>query len=131
MYNVIISLKINFDKIFLWTPALSNKSSRSVTPSELKNSDLWWHGPHWLFQIGVSRSVLKNNVNYNQDSELLEQIKQHTYSSYWIFNLELLNYIRLLRIMAYILRFIAHIRTRKEKWMSMMFPYKTYCTTNG
>ena len=94
-------------------------SSRGATPSELKNSNLWWHGPYWLLQTSVSWPVAESNVNCNLDSELLEQIKHRAFvatSHHTEFSIQnYSNYIRLLRIMAYILRFNSNTRITKEK----------------
>ncbi|XP_066599948.1 uncharacterized protein [Prorops nasuta] len=78
--------------------------SRGVTPVELRTSKLWWRGPDWLTDsrdhwsdqpIRIHNSQLRVE---NREPELLKRFSSIT---------------RLIRVMAYCLRFIKNLRLRQ------------------
>jgi hypothetical protein len=101
-------------------------ASRGMYPSKLINFDLWWHGPS-LDEINQKEALLNFNCHFttNIGTAKKEETTLTTNHDNFINNL-LQNHsslTRVIRITAWILRFIATLR-RKQK------PDSSYLTTN-
>ncbi|XP_012542665.2 uncharacterized protein LOC105840305 [Monomorium pharaonis] len=84
--------------------------SRGMSLSKLATSQLWWNGPPWL-GLGSNHWPITDNTCIPVPSELKEsKIACITIKSDWdVFN-RFSSYLKLLKVMAYCLRFIDNIR---------------------
>ena len=89
-------------------------ASRGVTPAELLQHELWWEGPPWL-KLDSSSWPITERQQCQEDTEELKITltsvteKKHTIVPFNKFS----SYTRLVRVMAWTLRFIRNTR-RKE-----------------
>ncbi|GBM78178.1 hypothetical protein AVEN_161850-1 [Araneus ventricosus] len=96
--------------------------SRGISVKELKDSELWWHGPPWLRQNEQFwPKIEKPNVN-NQDLELKSKFRDISQNEVILENRgKLLNidkfssYLKLLRVTAFVFRFIYNTRNTSKK----------------
>lgn len=89
--------------------------SRGITPSELIESTLWWEGPPWLklppsqwLQTSVPGTSNTHIEARNQLPSHLQQVTEE-----WNLSQRYSSWIKLLRVTAYILRFISRLRARQ------------------
>ncbi|XP_076394279.1 uncharacterized protein LOC143265522 [Megachile rotundata] len=87
--------------------------SRGISPTLLINNNLWWNGPSWL-QENLPTQIY-NNDNQLPAENISEEIRT-TYTFTSIINTEIFNrfscYTRLIRTIAYCLRFINNIHIK-------------------
>lgn len=96
----------------------SDCGSRGLTPSQLLGHPLWWSGPHWLENTCDNWPLEELSV-----SEVLPEMKTvrstlistPTKSPFVLFIERFSSYTRLLRTVAWILRFISNCRNRSNK----------------
>ncbi|XP_055936872.1 uncharacterized protein LOC129966472 [Argiope bruennichi] len=102
---------------------LADKLTRRLSIRVLAQDDVWWHGPDWLFNPDL---CLDNTVNseFNEDEVANELKKDYVPASNLVMTVtgtncddfldELLkitnDYVKLIRIISYILRFSANFR---------------------
>ncbi|XP_043654518.1 uncharacterized protein LOC122620904 isoform X3 [Drosophila teissieri] len=83
-------------------------ASRGVTAEELASSDLWWHGPSWLSQPQVAWPTSHEEVS---DPELERRsVRCHLACPAWDLLERFSNFNRMLRVMAFVQRFINRCR---------------------
>ncbi|XP_035225619.1 uncharacterized protein LOC118198125 [Stegodyphus dumicola] len=105
-------------------------STKGITLSELRNSDMWWHGPKWLFQSIDSWPKLAESVRDIKDHEELELRRGAVVNSIVTgensieneFIKKYSSFRKLIRTTAWCLRFVNNCRTnpplRKESFLS-------------
>jgi len=91
--------------------------SQGATPEQLKNSNLWWEGPNWLkignnFQEKERSKIEIDGVPEERKRALicLNRIQQPMIRFERFSSL-----LRLLRVTAYLLRFIYNLKCKREK----------------
>ncbi len=90
-------------------------ASRGLMPSELLNSVCWWKGPSWLSESPDKWPSSCSQFRNKNDSEV--QIYCATVDSsdhYWLIN-KYSNYSRLIRVLAWIKRFVNNCRLKSDK----------------
>lgn len=95
-------------------------ASRGVTPQELVQHSIWWNGPEFLSQHPskwpISTSILSSNIPELRTEKPILLIKQN--SNYFIdLFARYSSFSKLLRIMAYVLRFIKRARDRTSQYV--------------
>jgi len=89
-------------------------ASRGIPGSQLASNTLWWHGPAWLC---CSRSEWPTPISLPSIECSLEQNETRTMHlskprKIWDLSVRFSSWPRLLRVTAYVMRFISRIRTR-------------------
>lgn len=87
--------------------------SRGVFPSQLKASSLWWHGPEWLSKSTHEWPVQDETIPCQEVLPELKRVEVSLFSCTLNCPIEITrfsNYHRLVRSMAYALRFISFCR---------------------
>jgi len=89
-------------------------ASRGLPGSQLASNTLWWHGPAWLC---CSRSEWPTSISLASIECALEQSETRTTHlakprEIWDLSVRFSSWPRLLRVTAYVMRFISRIRTR-------------------
>ena len=120
--NRVKELRSHADLIFRYVNTFDNPAdmvSRGMTTSELKNSHLWWHGPHWLLDPTdiwpndteqITADILRDvESEYKSKSNVLFETSlislDFTPQPFGINHSDYSDLQRLLRVTAYCLRF--------------------------
>ena len=88
--------------------------SRGVKPSDLVHSDIWWKGPPWL-QHSPDIWPKRPDINYDRELPELRPTVLVMHPSEDEFGLKFSSYSRLLRVLAWMRRFITKIRDSNVK----------------
>ncbi len=90
-------------------------ASRGLMPSELLNSVCWWKGPSWLSESPDEWPSSCSQFRNKNDSEV-QIYCAAVYSSdhYWLIN-KYSDYSRLIRVLAWIKRFVNNCRLKSDK----------------
>lgn len=82
---------------------------RVLSPAELAESQIWWHGPHWL-RLYNYQWPIQNSILPDTDVEL-RTVKSHVtfFTNYHDILKRLSSFDRALRVVAYIFRFFYRI----------------------
>ena len=88
--------------------------SRGVKPSDLVHSDIWWKGPPWL-QHSPDIWPKRPDINYDRELPELRPTVLAMHPSEDEFRLKFSSYSRLLRVLAWMRRFITKIRDSNDK----------------
>ena len=103
--------------------------TRGITSQELKESDLWWHGPAWLQNKKeewptwdvppITQTVLENIQQEYKGPKIIYEIsgitqeKEKIHSPFGIDETRYSSYAKLLRVTAYVSRFIKMLKGNK------------------
>ncbi|XP_044741128.1 uncharacterized protein LOC123302317 [Chrysoperla carnea] len=87
-------------------------ASRGIDPCQLKSKPLWWFGPQWL-QNEPSSWPITQQKHPQQQEILILNTKQHSlFNDDWMKRFS--SYSKLVRTMAYILRFIDRLKKKQN-----------------
>ncbi|GFX40482.1 integrase catalytic domain-containing protein [Trichonephila clavipes] len=96
--------------------------SRGISVSELKDSELWWHGPPWLQQAEQFWPKFEKQNVSNIDLELKSKFRDISQNEIILDNREKLlsldkfsSYFKLLQVTAFVFRFINNTRDTLKK----------------
>ncbi|XP_050308277.1 uncharacterized protein LOC126744768 [Anthonomus grandis grandis] len=104
---------------FTWNHIVSQENpadlvSRGLKPKQLIISDLWWHGPKWLFlnehEWPISNNVISNDLPEMRNCIFLTKTNTKSLFPFERFS----NLLKIKRVMAYVLRFVNNARTPKN-----------------
>lgn len=103
-------------------PGMDNPAdylSRGTLPSQLMNLDSWWHGPKWLVQEPETWPTKDLSANLQPLIEV--ELKKKEIKTFFVTTAEPIidisrysSYIKLLRVTAWILRFIHNCRSKQH-----------------
>ncbi|XP_070855575.1 uncharacterized protein [Drosophila suzukii] len=103
----------------------ADSATRGLSPSEISIFDLWWHGPSWLRQHS-SEWPDTEVPNIKFDEQSLEakslQIRLHTTQVDISLIERFSTYTKLVRVIAYILRFCHNAQSKKTRSYSQLSP---------
>lgn len=85
-------------------------SSRGILPSEIKNHELWWTGPKFLNEPNFAEKI---NDEYTTNEEI--ELTSHVIVSKSEFFHEFNTLSKLKRVIVYVLRFIANLKSKEKK----------------
>lgn len=94
----------------------TDRASRGISPAELSSNDLWWSGPAWLTQPPAQWP----NESVQPPCTTLEERTSKpahttTVTNQWDLSQHYSSWSKLLRVTAYIQRFIDKLKSRKER----------------
>ncbi|KAL0860883.1 hypothetical protein ABMA27_009420 [Loxostege sticticalis] len=103
---------------------LADCASRGTSPSQLSDNELWWNGPHWLHS---NNELIVNNELHDTDLEF--KVSTHTVNIDELTN-ELYiqrysNLMKLIRVIAYCLRFVEICKNKIQNKSSELPQYLT------
>ncbi|XP_035216460.1 uncharacterized protein LOC118189875 [Stegodyphus dumicola] len=96
----------------------ADKLSRGVSPSTLKNLEIWWNGPPWLvksLEYWPHSDTISKDYSHNFEAKKEKVQTLHIVSTQPIIKAgNYSSYVRLLRVTSWILRFIHNCRKQEK-----------------
>jgi len=108
----------------------ADSATRGLSPSELSIFDLWWHGPSWLRQHSSEWPDTEiPNMKFDEQSLEAKSLRIRLHTTQVDINIieRFLTYTKLVRVIAYILRFCLNTQSKKTKPK----PFNPTCTRSS
>ncbi|XP_070855513.1 uncharacterized protein [Drosophila suzukii] len=103
----------------------ADSATRGLSPSEISIFDLWWHGPSWLRQHSSEWPDTEvPNIKFDEQSLEAKSLQIRLHTTQVDINLieRLSTYTKLVRVIAYILRFCHNAQSKKTRSYSQLSP---------
>lgn len=107
-----------------WVPSADNPAdllSRGVPAAKLAQTTMWWQGPTWLSQPNIDNWPPQNECNYQHKVDIISCVTTEPQSLSVMEKLfkKYSTYERLLRVFAYVLRFLNNVKN-KDKCLGVL-----------
>jgi len=103
----------------------AGSATRGLSPSEISIFDLWWHGPAWLRQHSSEWPDTEvPNIKFDEQSLEAKSLQIRLHTTQVDINLieRFSTYTKLVRVIAYILRFCHNAQSKKTRSYSQLSP---------
>ena len=99
-------------------------ASRGIPAAELIASSLWWHGPEWLLTSGIPTGASELNLSeVEKEAKSEQKLVSHTLRDVSLLN-KFSRLIKLLRVVAYILRFNVNCAKKDRRISGELTPFE-------